>query len=247
MRKSVICLLVICFIIGGCSRAENTPELHPLSKHGDFYVGVNADGETYYVDFDGGLLCVIGPGRTALEKYSCDTPKLLSTIYSAAEITAAGEQAGGAGGVALGNLYITSTEIITFNFAELSIMEKLPLKKAGVTRISNYDVFVDKQSLLWAAVNDASEYKVTIDTNENPVLYRDDRIVYFEGEQVYIKNVNGLYEEPVSFKDYYDGFVLDQGRIELLRRSNNLYDFYCLIFDENICFISDSGHLLFSK
>ena len=247
MKKIILIFIIINFFMAGCSETEILPELLPLLKHGDFYVGINAEGKTAYFDFSDGELCVIGIGRTALEKYVCDTPKLLATAYDWTAIIAAGEQESGAGGCALGNLYITATEIIVFNFSDFNVMERISLKKFGVIRVSHYDVFIEKLGFLQTAVNDVSEYRVTIDAAENPVLYKDDRIVYYEGEYVFIKNVTGLHEEPISFKSYYESFVQNQSRIELLRRSNNLHDYICLVFNENICFISDSGHLIFSR
>lgn len=247
MRK-IILLLAVSFLMVGCAGTESIPELHPLLKHGDFYVAEDLEGKTYYVDYADGTLSIIGPGRTALEKYECETPKLLATIYETAQIIDAGsQQTSGSEGVALGNLYITKTEIIAFNFADLSIMDRQPLKKTGVTRISDYDDFVNKLNLLWEAVSEKAEYRVTIDIKENPVLYRDDRIVYCEDGHVYLKNAVALYEEPVGYAEFYDQFVQVQGRSELLRRSNGLYDCLCLVFKENIYFISDSGYLIFTK
>jgi len=244
--KKIAFLLILCFLLAGCSRKETMPEFLPLSKHGDFYIGINENGTAYF-DFGNGELSVIGLGRTVIEKFTCDTPKLLATVYDRTAIIAAGENVSDAGGYALGNLYITGKEIIVFNFADLSVMERLPLKKAGVTRISDYDIFVDKINYLWTAVNDTTEYMVTIDAKENPVLYGNDKIVYYEGEQIFIMNVTGLHEEPVDFKDYYERFMQDQSRIELLRRGNNLHDFICLVFNDNFCFISNSGYLIFSR
>lgn len=240
--------MLISLFMTGCSRIETTPEFQPLFKRCDFYVAVDSNGQTYYVDYADGILSVIGLGRTALEKYMCDAPKLLATKYESAKIIAAGKQeTTDAEGIALGNLYITKTEIITFNFADLSIIDRQPLKKIGVTRIGNYDDFVDKLDLLWEAVSDRSEYLITIDINENPVLYKEDRIVYYDGGHVYLKNAVSLYEDPVSYAEFYDKFVQVQSRSELLRRSNGLNDYLCIVFKESICFISDSGHLIFSK
>lgn len=234
--------------MAGCSGAEEIPEFQPLLKHGDFYVAVNAEGKTYYVDYNDGILSIIGPGRTALDKYACAAPKLMASFFDAEQIIDAGkQQTSDTDGIALGNLYITNSEIITFSFADLTIMERHPTKKAGVTRIASYDDFVDKLDILYEAVSDASEYQITIDSKENPVLYRDDRIVYYDGGYVHLKNISGIYEDPVSYMAYYDQFVQTQGRIELLMRGNGLHDYFCIVFKESLCFISDAGHLTFTK
>lgn len=247
MRRVLLLLMISLFMVG-CSSANDTPEFQPLLKHGDFYVAVDSEGQTYYVDYAGGVLSIIEPGRTALEKYMCEAPKLLATTNEAAQIIEAGKQeTANTEGIALGNLYITKTGIVAFNFADLSVVDKIPLKKTGVTRIGNYDDFVDKLGLLWEAVSDRAEYRITIDIKENPVLYKDDRIVYYDGGHVYLKNTADLYEEPVGYGEFYEQFVQVQSKSELLRRSNNLYDYLCIVFKENICFVSDSGHLLFTK
>ena len=247
MKKKLLFILIVCIFITGCANRSIELEWQPLLKHGDFFIGTDAEGNTFYVDYSEGVLSIIGHSRTALEKYVVDMPILLATSYDTDEIIKAGQQESQTDGIAVGNLYITSDEIIAFNASELSIMERLQLKKIGVTRISDYDEFVEKQTLLWEAVSDIAEYRATIDLNENPVLYKEDRIVYYESDQIYLKNVSGLYEEPVSLRDFYDRFIQDQGRIELLRRSNNLHEYICLVFDESLVFISDSGHLTFRK
>jgi len=239
--------LIILFMVG-CSHDSTLSELRPLIKHGDFYVGVDSNGDTYYADYNGGILNIIVPSRTALEKYSSEVPKLLTTSFNAPQVIEAGHRlTGDVDGIALGNLYLTQTEIITFNFTDLSLIDRQPLKKIGVTRISNYDVFVDKLNLLWEAVSETNEYRVTIDINENPVLYRNDRIVYYENGYVVLKDISELSEEPVSFIEFYDRFIQIQSRAELLRNNHNLHEYLCLVFRENIYFISDSGHLIFSR
>jgi hypothetical protein len=237
-------LIFIC----GCSHKLNIPELQPLLKHGDFFVGVDSGGDTYYVDYAGGILNIIVPSRTALEKYSSDVPMLLAASFEPSQIIDVGRRlTAGDEGIALGNLYITQTEIITFNFADLSFIDRQPLKKIGVTRVSNYDDFVENLNFLWEAVNDTAEYRVTIDINENPVLYRNDRIVYYENGHIFIKNTTGLFEEPISFPEFYDRFIEIQKRAELLQSNYDLHDYLCLVFRDNIYFISNSGHLIFSK